>query len=125
MNEDIKKRLESLGYAVQDGDSWPIQFIWEKTEKEILIKTNQKKVPDDLYNAMVDAVCGAFLLQKKQMGLLGEAETALIVSKIKEGDTDVSFQEGVNPDSQFLSAVSSLSVIDKRLILKYRKLVFR
>lgn len=125
MNEDIKKRLESLGYTVQDGDAWPLNFLWDKTETEIRIKTNQKKVPDDLYHAMVDAVCGTFLLQKKQMGLLGEAETAMIVSKISEGDTDISFQEGVNPDQMFLAAVSGLSALDERLVLKNRKLVFK
>ena len=89
--DDIKKRLESLGYAAGDPDEWAIGFIADKVSGEIKNACNVSGVPDGLHHAVIDMICGEFLNMKKGTGQLDGFDVEAAVKSISEGDTSVTY----------------------------------
>lgn len=93
--ELVLKRLESLGYTIQDGDGWMIGFSVQKVENHIKNSCNTTSIPDGLKYTAVDMVCGEFLFALKQTGKLNEIfDLDAAVKQVQAGDTNVTFAMG-------------------------------
>nr|WP_308742098.1 hypothetical protein [uncultured Anaerocolumna sp.] len=104
--ELVLKRLESLGYTIQDGDGWMIGFSVQKVENHIKNSCNTSSVPDGLKYTAVDMVCGEFLFALKQTGKLNETfDLDAAVKQVQAGDTNVTFAigDGSNTPEQRLN----------------------
>lgn len=104
--ELVLKRLESLGYTIQDGDGWMIGFSVQKVENHIKNSCNTTSVPDGLKYTAVDMVCGEFLFALKQTGKLNETfDLDAAVKQVQAGDTNVTFAigDGSNTPEQRLN----------------------
>lgn len=95
MLDDVKQRLESLGFTVTEADEWVLQFCCDKVTNHILNSCNLAVVPDGLREIAVDLACGEYLGGKLNAGQL-EYETA--VKNIKLGDTSVDFDGASDAD---------------------------
>lgn len=122
MVNDVKARLQSLGYTVTDSDQYALEFAIEKTTWAIINACNVSAVPDGLRNIAVDMACGEFLSIKKATGQLPEdfdAEAA--VKSIKEGDTQVTYAVG-DMAAPFDWLVDYLTSQGKSQFVHYRRL---
>lgn len=119
--DDVIKRLESLGYVVTDSDVWLLSFTAKKVEQDIISSCNTLVVPDGLYYNMVDMVCGEFLFTKKRTGQLTGFDFGDAVKQIQEGDTSITFIDGLSAEQQFDSVINSLKD-DKGMFVSYRQL---
>ena len=99
----VLKRLVSFSYFLKEDDSWAICFAIQKVENHIKNSCNTTSVPDELFNAAVDQVCGEFLFTKKQTGQLKIAELNLngVITSIHEGDVTVQFANGTSDEEKF------------------------
>ena len=68
--EQVKIRLKSLGYEVEQGDYLALDFLIKKTEQHIKHFCNINEVPECLNYIAIDMVAGDFLKSKKSMGQL-------------------------------------------------------
>lgn len=103
MLDDVKKRLEALGFTVEASDTWVLNFCIDKVTNHIKNNCNLSAVPKGLYEVAVDLVCGEFLFGKLNCGQL---EYANAVKRIKEGDTDVEYVDGAS-DLELLNKMIS------------------
>jgi len=94
MLDDVKKRLESFGYAVTDADAWVLDFIIKKVENHIKNQCNTSIVPEGLYQIAVDMAVGEFLLGKKNIGQLTGFDLDAAIKSIQEGDTNITYAFG-------------------------------
>lgn len=93
--ELVLKRLESLGYTIQDGDGWMIGFSTQKVENHIKNSCNTSSIPDGLKFTAVDMICGEFLFALKQTGKLNATfNLEAAVKQVQTGDTNVTFAIG-------------------------------
>lgn len=92
MLEDVIKRLEGLGFSV--ADEWVLIFCVDMVTNHIKNNCNISEVPEGLHEVAVDLACGEYLQGKFNAGQLGDYSQA--ISKIKEGDTDVTFVSGTS-----------------------------
>ena len=91
MLDDVKKRLETFGYVIVDGDAWVLGFIIQKIENHIKSQTNLNEIPIPLHQNAVDMVVGEFLLSKKRVGQLTGFDLDTAIKSIQEGDTTITF----------------------------------
>ena len=123
MLENVKKRLESLGYSFKEEDAWVLEFCIKKVEDNIKSRCNTTVVPKQLVNKVVDCVCGEFLYSKKQTGNLDiEIETA--VKQIKTGDTTITYDEKASDNKKLDALFFALMHISEEEIVCYRKLLW-
>lgn len=122
----ILKRLESLGYTIQDGDAWLIGFSVQKVENHIKNSCNTNSIPDGLKYTAVDMVCGEFLFALKQTGKLDEVfDLDVAIKSIQEGDTNVTFAIGdgsQTPEQRLNSLLSFLMTNGEGDFVCYRKI---
>lgn len=104
MLEDVIKRLEGLGFTVTD--NWVLNFCIDAVENHIKNNCNVSEVPQGLHEVAVDLVCGEYLQGKFNAGQLGDYSQA--VSKIKEGDTDITFVSGMSDAELLNTLINSL-----------------
>ena len=85
--EEIKARLEQLGYETAEGDNAALRFALKRTEERINNLCNTNEVPDELYYKGIDMACGEFL--GGRMMLVGDdlfvTNTKRLKNGIKEG----------------------------------------
>lgn len=129
MHELIVKRIEALGYTVQDSDIPALEFIENSTNQYIINFCNVDKLPLGLTYVYVNAVCGEFLYQKKSSGGLGDTfaygkAVEAAIKSIQEGDVSVSFDNTLNPEAQFDTLLNAMRTIDTSSLIRYRKLVW-
>lgn len=101
MLDDVKMRLESLGFTVAVADEWVFEFCCEKVTSHIKNKCNVSAIPKGLREVAIDLACGEYLQGKFKSGGLDYARA---VKRIKEGDTDVEFVEGLS-DVELVNAL--------------------
>lgn len=99
MIEDVKKRLEALGFTVTDADTWALSFVCGKVENHIKNSCNVPAVPEGLREVAVDLACGEYLYSKFNAGQFDYEQA---VSSIKEGDTQVNYSDGLS-DAELIS----------------------
>ena len=128
MYEDVKKRLESLGYAFDDvADKWMVEFIIDKVTNTIKNECNVTAIPEGLNQVAVDMVCGEFLLAKKGSGQLDGFNVDLNSAGLKQtqsGDTNVVFAvDNLQSNEQRLDfLIKYLMNIDRAQFATYRRL---
>lgn len=121
----VLQRLESLGYTVQDADSWMICFTAQKVENHIKSSCNTTLIPDGLYQVAVDEVCGEFLFSKKQSGQLTGFDVSAAVKQVQTGDTNITFaigQGSMTPEQRLDSLIAYLMTRGEGDFVCYRKI---
>lgn len=127
--EACKVRLLCLGFDTTNILHFNtfINYAINKVENHIKNYCNISKIPDGLYELLVDGVCGELLKTLKDSNLLNaenfDLDTA--VKSITEGDVSVTYavNEGSATDEQKLTAlINSLADIDKNCLTRYRRL---
>lgn len=107
--EMVLKRLESFGYVVTENDSWIIAFSMKKVENHIKNTCNVASIPEGLDEVFVDRVCGEVLFSLKQTGKLDNTfDLEQAVTKVKTGDTDVTFTTEGTPEQRLNSLINYL-----------------
>lgn len=126
MMDNIKKRLESLGYQYADADGFALVLTHDKVVARICHACNISEIPAGCMVAeIIDAVCGEFLAGKKATGSLSGIELEAVVKAIQEGDTKVEFATGSTGAADAFDAyMKKLATIDQGAIIAHRKLVW-
>lgn len=120
--ELVLKRLESLGYTIQDSDGWMIGFSVQKVESHIKNSCNTSSIPDGLKSAAVDMVCGEFLFTLKQTGKLNQTfNLEAAVKQVQVGDTNVTFIAEATPEQKLDSLLKYLMFKGEGDFACYRK----
>jgi len=88
-----KKRLQSFGYELREGDDALLAFAVQKAENTIKNDCNVAAVPEGLLNIAVDMAVGEFLQAKKVFAPedLTGLDLEAAVKQIQAGDTTVMF----------------------------------
>ena len=122
--EMILRRLVFLGYKSNLDDAWVISFAIQKVENQIKNSCNILKIPDGLLHIAADRICGEFLVAKKQSGQLDISglDFKSAISSIKEGDTDVSFDNTMSDEAKFNQLLNRLMMSGESELICYRKL---
>lgn len=111
-SDDVVKRLETLGYNVDDSDLTLIQLVINGTEQYIKNFCNITEIPTELYYVAVDMAAGTLLKTKSSIGL-PVCDTidfeAGRVNSITEGDVSVSY----GYDSDTSNAAKYTALLDK------------
>lgn len=120
--EKVYSRLESLGYKKSEGDEMTIPFVMEKVENTIKSSCNTSTVPMELLIIAIDMVCGEFLYTKKQSKQLEGFDCETAVTKVKLGDTDITFDKTLSVDQRLDNLIHYLMVHGKEQFACYRKI---
>lgn len=96
MPEQARKRLESFGYALKDGDEALLAFSVQKAENTIKNDCNVPCVPDGLAHIAADMAVGEFLTAKKAFSPddIAGLDLDYAVKQIQAGDTNTVFATG-------------------------------
>lgn len=121
-NQKVLIRLTSLGYTIKEGDELIIPFVIEKVESTIKNSCNITCIPEGLINAAIDMVCGELLYAKKQSGQLEEFDSEVAVTKVKLGDTDVTFAASLSAEQRLDNLIYHLMNHGKAAFSCYRKI---
>ena len=122
MIENVKQRLASLGYECVESDDFALDFVIKKAEQHIKHFCNISSVPDCLEYAMIDMVCGDFLMQKKTMGQLTSIQIEGIVKRLTEGDTTVEYNVTTDREATFNAYLDKMVSGHNADLLAHRKL---
>lgn len=120
--EDIKNRLESFGYTLQESDDFALTFVINTVEKSIKSFCNREYIPDELYEVEINRICGEFLFEKKQSNQLIEFDFELIEKQIQDGDTTITYalESCQTPEQRFDKLVKSLRESGKNELVSKR-----
>ena len=96
MVEQVKERLQSFGYELQDGDEFSLNFCIQKVENTIKNGCNVPAIPDGLRNIAIDMAVGEFLTAKKTFSpdSIAGLDFDAAVKQIQAGDTNTVFAVG-------------------------------
>ncbi len=122
--EAVMKRLEGFGCSVKQEDAWPVAYCIQKVNRHIMNACNTPAVPDGLFNAAVDRVCGEVLFSLQQSGKL-ELENLdfdAAITQIHEGDTTIQFASGSSNCEKFALFVNQLMREGDGDFVCYRKI---
>lgn len=120
MLDDVKKRLQALGFIVADTDNWILNFCIDKVTNHIKNSCNISVVPKELHEIAVDMVCSEFLAGKLQSGQLAYDQA---VKRIKEGDTDIEYVAGLS-DIELLNVLIAHLRGNEADLIAYRRLTW-
>ena len=122
MIEKVKQRLTSLGYECVESDDFALDFVIKKVEQYIKHFCNISSVPDCLEYAMIDMVCGDFLMQKKTMGQLTSIQIEGIVKRLTEGDTTIEYNVTTDREATFNAYLDKMVSGHNADLLAHRKM---
>ena len=120
--EAVLQRLVDLGYVVTGDDAWLIAFSTQKVENEVRNSCNVLSIPDGLFHVAVDIVCGDFLSTKKGMGGLTGFDFGAAIKQIQEGDTNITFVDGLSAEQQFDKVMNDLKNSGRSQFVSFRKM---
>lgn len=121
--DTVKKRLQMLGYEHDASEDCVLEYLIDKTAQTIKHTCNIAEIPQCLDYVWCDMVCGEFLNTKLTLGKLTSIQVNQIATKIKEGDTEVTFAAGTDPQKQLTSFFKKMANGNGQLI-KHRRLVW-
>ena len=111
-NDDVVKRLETLGYNVNDSDLTLIQLTINGVEQHIKNFCNITEIPAELHNVAVDMAAGTLLKTKQAIGINVcdsiDFENDNIKS-ISEGDVSITY----NTDSDRSTTAKYNALLDR------------
>lgn len=125
-SKDVAKRLETLGYNVEDSDLTLIEFAINGAVQYIKNFCNITEIPAELYYVAVDMAAGTLLKTKSSIGL-PVCDTidfgAGRVNSITEGDVSISYGYDGNTSNaaKYAALLDKLCNRDAELIT-FRKL---
>jgi hypothetical protein len=127
MLEDVKGRLEELGYTVKDGDELSLTFCIAKVESSIKNDCNVSEIPVGLMKIAIDMVVGEFLLAKKTFAPadLTNFNLNYAVKQIQSGDTNTVFVTGegsLTPEQRLTAFINYLLTYGKSEFSAYRSI---
>lgn len=105
MLEDVIRRLEALGFKVEEADKWVLQFCCDKVENHIKNNCNLDAVPEGLQQVAVDLACGEYLSGRFNAGQLDYEQA---VQRLQLGDTDVTYATGNTPADLIKALINDL-----------------
>lgn len=129
MIDDVKTRLKSFGYTVDETegstDLFVLNFVIQKTEAHIKNSCNISSIPDGLYHIAVDMACGNFLYEKKAVDSdsLTGFDLDAAVKQISEGDTSVTYAIGegsLTPEARLDALIAYLIGYGEKDFVTYR-----
>ena len=120
--ENVKIRLKSLGYEVEQGDYLALDFLIKKTEQHIKHYCNIDEVPECLNYIVVDMVAGEFLKGKKATGHLTSLQIEQTVKSIRDGDSEVAFVNGDSAETIFDTYLEHLITGGAGNLLAHRRI---
>lgn len=96
MLEQVKERLQSFGYELQEGDEFSLNFCIQKVENTIKNDCNVPAIPEGLKNIAIDMAVGEFLTVKKTFSpdSIAGLDFDAAVKQIQTGDTSTVFAVG-------------------------------
>lgn len=127
MLERVKKRLESFGYVLKDGDEAILTFSIQKAENTIKNDCNVPSIPDGLANIAIDMAVGEFLTAKKTFSPddIAGLDLDFAVKQIQKGDTTTIFAAGegsLTPEQRLTTFLNYLLTHGRDEFSCYRKL---
>lgn len=122
--EDIKKRLSDFGYTLLEADDFALTFVINTVEKSIKNFCNRVDVPDELYEVVINRVCGEFLSEKKQSGKLTDIDFEVAEKSIRMGDTTIDFaiNSNLTPEANFDRLLKALMTTGEGDLISFRQL---
>lgn len=122
--EAVVNRLVSFGYTPTEEDAWVIAYTTKGTVNHVLNEINHIKVPDGLFEVVVDMVCGEVLNAKFLSGQLELDSLDLdgMIQSVQEGDTTVSFKAEGSDEVKLNNLLSWLMQGKGCDLLCYRKM---
>lgn len=117
----VNKRLNMLGYEHDESEDVVLQYLIDKAAQTIKHTCNINDIPECLEYVWCDMVCGEFLGTKLTTGKLTSIQVNQIATKIKEGDTEVTFASGVDPHANLVTFFQNMAIGNGQLI-KHRRL---
>lgn len=115
--------LKSIHYEVKDDDNWLIDYLLKEIENDILNFCNIKELPEQLRYILVRRVAGRFLLAKISSNGLGESfDYSTAVKEIREGDVSISYADGADYKSIFITQVSAMASFGEDELIGFRRL---
>ncbi len=123
----VDLRLQSLGYTIQESDSWLVAFGIQTVANRIKNECNITAVPDGLIQTAVNMVCGEFLFGKKNSGQLDGFNVDVDSAALKQtqsGDTTVVFavEKTASPEQRLNAVIDFLINNGKGQFVTYRRL---
>lgn len=123
----VVQRLLNFGLTLEDSDAWLVVYCWNKAFNHIKNACNISIVPKELYELLVDRICGEFLFNKHKSNqlTLDNFDFDAAVKQLQEGDTNITFaiSEGSETDEQKLtSLINYLLSYGEGDLICYRKL---
>ena len=115
--------LKSIHYEVKNDDSWLIDYLLKEIENDILNFCNIKELPGELRYILVRRAVGRFLLVKISSNGLGESfDYSAAVKEIREGDVSISYADGADYRSIFITQVSAMASFGEDELIGFRRL---
>ena len=123
----IVQRLLNFGLKLVESDNWIIMFCMNKAINHIKNSANISIIPNELYEIIVDRICGEFLFNKHKSNqlTLDNFDFDMAVKQLQEGDTTIQFaiNDGSETDEQKLtSLINYLINYGEGDLICYRKL---
>lgn len=121
--EEVTKKLQKLGYDVTDDDLILLKNLKASCDEYIRNFCNVSDIPEGLFFARTDMICGEFLLNKKACGQLNIEGLCLdnMVKSIQEGDVTVVYSdENVTPENKVEALIEHLIYRLGKELLNYR-----
>ena len=122
--EAVVNRLVSFGYDPTEEDAWMIAYSTKGSVNHVLNEINHATVPDELFEVVVDMICGEMLNAKFLSGQLDLTALDLngMVQSVKEGDTQVNFSSEGSDEAKLKGLLSWLIQGKGSDLLCYRKI---
>lgn len=123
----VVQRLLNFGLKLVESDNWIIMFCMNKAINHVKNSANISVIPNELYEIIVDRICGEFLFNKHKSNqlTLDNFDFDMAVKQLQEGDTTIQFaiNEGSETDEQKLtSLINYLISYGEGDLICYRKL---
>lgn len=120
--EQIKARLEMLGYNTGAQDDALLDFIMRAVKSDIRVTLNIEEIPADIEHIAIDKVVGEFLLNRKNMGQDVGIDLDAAVKAISEGDTNVQFDTDSTPESKLDALIRYMLTGRDAVMMAYRSI---
>ena len=121
--DDIKNRLENLGYTVKESDDVILGLYLEKVENSIKTRCSITEIPSELNQIVADRVFGEFLFYLKSTNNLEGIKFEAAIKEIKDLDTTVVYAVGSDSsEKQFDLLIEGLRTSGEKEFISFRRL---
>ena len=107
--EDLRVKLNSLAYVTDE----KIEYIYNKI--------NSVAIPAGLRYALINEIVAEFLNTQLLAGNIKDIDIDLAIRSIKEGDSDVTFQDSMSSEDKYKALLEDLR-FKRGVFACYRKL---